>query len=188
MLTVIAAPMFAGKTSRLISICTSNIIAGNNVVVFKPSNDNRYDAGNFIVSHNLDKFNAVPLDINLPGKAHSIIYSMIPLPALVAFDECQFFDKFRFEQLITQLLYIEKIPHIVCAGLSQDSDGKPFGAMPYLMSIADEVISLKAVCSVCKKIDGATRTFRKSTNDEQVLIGGSEIYEPRCYTCWIGDT
>lgn len=187
MLTVIHGCMYAGKSSRLISMCVSNIIAGNKVVAFKPSNDNRYEK-DYIVAHTLEKFSSIPIDPSKPYSCFGHIVNMskdTPVD-VVAFDECQFFDTDKFIQVVTQLLYINDYK-IICAGLSQDSDGKPFGAMPHLMAIADEVISLKAVCSSCKKIDGATRTYRKDKYSTQILVGGQEKYSAMCYSCWIKD-
>lgn len=187
-LTVIVGPMYAGKSSRLISMCISNVIAGNKVMAFKPSSDDRYEK-NYIVAHTLEKFSSIPIDPTKPYSSlpHVINMSKDSPVRVLAFDECQFFNKYSFEQFITQLLYIDRSYDIICAGLSQDSDGQPFGAMPYLMAIADEVISLKAVCSSCKKIDGATRTYRKDVYTSQVLVGGQEKFSSMCFHCWIKD-
>jgi len=56
--------------------------------------------------------------------------------------------------------------------------------MPMLLAMADEIVSLKAVCAKCKKINSATRTFRKTDSKEQTIVGGADIYEPRCFNCW----
>lgn len=182
MLTVITGPMYAGKTSALISKAIAHVIAGRLVIGFKPSNDERYDKEN-IVSHAGYKFPAIRLDIKNPTEAFKYLSKW----DVFVFDEVQFFDAYGFEQLITQFLYgEEKI--IIVSGLSQDSDGKPFGAMPTLLYMADEIVHLKAVCSKCKKINLATRTYRKDKNNKkQVLVGGAELYEARCFSCWMED-
>lgn len=187
-LTIITGPMYAGKSSRLISMCLSNVIAGNKVMAFKPSTDNRYER-DYIVTHTMDKFSSIPID---PAKPYSCMPYIVDMSKdspvnVLAFDECQFFDKYRFAQFITQLLYIDKTYSIICAGLSSDSDGRPFGAMPDILCIADEIISLKAVCSSCKRIDAATRTYRKGPYSQQTLVGGQEAYSAMCYSCWIKD-
>jgi len=73
---------------------------------------------------------------------------------------------------------------VICAGLAQDAFGKPFGPMPLLLSRADNIIHLTAVCAKCKGIGKATRTFRRGESKEQTVVGGAELYEPRCYECW----
>jgi thymidine kinase len=179
MLTVIAGPMFAGKTSALISTCMSHIVAGNKVVAYKPAKDNRYD-DKFIVSHNLDKFACVPVE-----RASTILtHSQQHRPDVVAIDEAQFFDTKELVDLIWDLIYLHR--DVICAGLAQDYMGDPFGAMPQLLSMADEIISLKAVCSKCKGIGLASRTYRKPGEAlGQLLVGGADKYEARCFKCWV---
>ena len=63
-----------------------------------------------------------------------------------------------------------------------DSFGNPFGVMPNLLAMSDEVTKLKSICVLCKQ--DATRTFRKTSNKERTLVGGIEAYEPRCLMCW----
>lgn len=178
MLTVINGPMFSGKTSRLISICSANVIAGNSVTVFKPAKDDRYDI-NHIVSHSLEKFAAYPIR---EAKDAYPILDKRDGSDIVCFDEAQFFDNGIVDVIMS--MYGTLTKEVICAGLSQDSDGRPFGCMPYLMAVADNIINLKAVCSKCRSVDKATRTFRKVENNEQVLVGGSDKYEANCFSCW----
>lgn len=180
MLTVITGPMFAGKTSALISICKSHIVAGNKVVAYKPAQDNRYDEKH-IVSHNLDKFICVPVE------KPSDIFSHVErcMPDVVAIDEVQFFPTKDLVEVVLDILSISV--NVVCSGLAQDYRGEPFGAMPELLSRADNIISLKAVCSKCKGIGTASRTYRKPGEATgQVLVGGADKYEARCFKCWTG--
>ena len=186
MLTVITGPMFSGKTSRLISLIDSNIIADMGTLIFKPSNDTRYDATNMIKTHSGRYSPAMAVDKNKPMDILSCLlnYETEQFNVnTVAIDEVQFFKPDVICQLVNHLLFIEK-RHVIVAGLSNDFEGKPFGAMPNLLSMADEIISLKAVCAKCKKINGATRTYRKSDSKEQTVVGGAETYEPRCFDCW----
>lgn len=174
--------MFAGKTSALISMCMSHIVAGDTVVAFKPVKDNRYDE-KYIVSHNLDKFTCVPI------KKPFEIYKYLEQNKIdaIAIDEVQFLDANAIMMLFDVLFVMENLKRVICAGLAQDYKGLPFGAMPELLSMADEIVSLKAVCSKCKGIGLASRTYRKPTNDTaQVLVGGADKYEARCYRCWKG--
>lgn len=183
MLTVITGPMFSGKSTALISKCTSHAIAGNLALVFKPSNDNRYDKFK-IVTHDAIELSSIPINKDNPHSCIEYINWCVPKPIdVVAFDEVQFFDKKRFIELVDELLYTKGF-QIICAGLAQDSFGKPFGAMPYLLSIADRIISLKAVCAKCKSINAATRTYRKVKSHSQIVVGGIDEFEPRCFECW----
>lgn len=183
MLTVITGPMFAGKSSALISRCMANVIADRYVIVFKPDNDIRYDKGlTKITSHNMDTFPAVVLGRDFPSSCWDIILVSKRKPDVVAFDEAQFFE--REEMLETIDMLISDKYDVIIAGLSQDYKGNPFGAMPELLATADEIISLKAVCSNCKCIGIATRTYRKSNDADQIVVGGVDKYEARCHACW----
>jgi thymidine kinase len=180
MLTVITGCMFAGKSSRLISLCTSHVIAGDSVVVFKPAIDNRYDT-KFVVSHNLDKFACTPIGIDL---SYRVITENIQGKDVVCFDEAQFFQPNQFMEVLDILFAAKHVKRIICAGLASDANGMCFGAMPELLAMADEIISLRAVCSKCKKIDAASKTYCKKKLESQISVGGSEMYEARCRRCW----
>lgn len=173
--------MFAGKSSTLIHRVERAVIAKQNVLVFKPSIDTRYGIDN-IKSHS-----QMDLEIRTGVKPKSIENSFdilktdeYQLASLIVFDEIQFFEKFSTLSVIHELLNNNK--KIICAGLDLDSFGNPFGVMPDLLALADEVIKLKSVCIICQK--DATRTFRKSLTNEQVMVGNDSLYEPRCYECW----
>jgi thymidine kinase len=188
MLTVITGPMYAGKTSALISHAMAHVIAGKFVIAFKPANDTRYDKID-IISHSGHKFPAIPIDSEKPGKSLSIMFDFESIDNhhvdVVCFDEAQFFNKRNFEQVIEQLLYVEnKI--LIVAGLSQDFEGRPFGGMPHCLAISDDIIHLKAVCSKSKELFAATRTYKKNVgNGDQVEVGGTELYEARSFKHWI---
>jgi thymidine kinase len=107
---------------------------------------------------------------------------------VVVIDEAQFFNSDNLISVVGDLLY-HNGKTIILSGLSQDSSGKPFGAMPHLLAIADDIIHLKAVCAKSKKIGAATRTFRKDvSNTNQVAVGGSELYEPRSFDEWLKES
>lgn len=179
MLTVITGPMFSGKSSRLITMGMANSIAGRKVLGFKPSNDTRY--GRDIVSHNGVSFPAISINKDNPYKC--IEYIKEEKPDVVLFDEVQFFDIEKFTSLILYIAIVNRYD-VVCSGLTQDYMGNPFGATPNILAMADDIICLRAVCSKCKKLDTATRTYRKTKDKEQVVVGGSNMYEPRCFDCW----
>jgi thymidine kinase len=177
-LTVICGPMYGSKSLELIRLVDRAVIACENVVVYKPIIDNRYGSG--ITSHNsidLEKLTGIkPIEIEC-----SLEDIVIPRNAnLIAFDEAQFFNE-KIVSIITDLIY-QQGKQVVCAGLDLDSDGKPFGHMPELLALADSVIKLKAICMICHK--PATRTFCKIQKTNQVMIGGTSVYEARCKSCW----
>jgi len=175
MLTVINGPMFSGKTSMLISIANANIVAGNRVKIYKPSNDTR-SAGELITHDGI----SVAAEIIDKECVDIIIDDLIV--SVILFDEAQFFNRINLMYNVKWLLDLNYT--VVCAGLSQDSSGNTFGAMPKLLAIADEIINLKAVCSKCRGINVATRTYRRGNSKEQIIVGGKELYEARCYRCW----
>lgn len=181
-LTVYAGPMYAGKTTALIAELESSLESNSNVLVIKPSIDNRYSDED-IVSHDGVSLQTVTghkvkrLPINgelLPVDIENIDVLLI--------DEAQFFTDLCYNWVA---VYLERGIDVVAVGLDMDSEGRPFGSMPHLLTLANNVYKLAGVCSVCS--DEATRTFRKLSahSSEQVLIGGIETYEPRCLTCWI---
>ncbi len=182
MLTVITGPMFSGKSSALISRGTSHVIAGNGVMAFKPSSDDRYDLQN-ITTHRGDSFVACAVSTdNIWEEANKYFEKYISLDVnVILIDETQFFKKSEILMCVNEW---DEWAHVIVAGLSQDSFGKPFGAMPELLSIADNIVCLRAVCSKCKKVNAATRTYRKIENNKQIAVGGIDMYEPRCFECW----
>jgi thymidine kinase len=181
--------MFSGKTERLISLCTAHHFANHRIKAFKPANDTRYDE-TFITSHSRAQWLATPIDMFRPCDMpldiiEDNLSKRIPFPDVIAIDEAQFFDASQLITTIETFLYVDGLTVIV-SGLSQDSDGKPFGAMPHLLAIADDIIHLKSVCAKSKKIGAATRTYRKDqTNTNQVAVGGAEMYEPRSFEAWL---
>ena len=181
-LTVYAGPMYAGKTTALIAELEASLESNSNVLVVKPSIDNRYSEED-IVSHDgvsLQKVTGrsvkrLPTDYDLDFKEMENVEVLL-------IDEAQFFTTLC-EYWVP--VYLERGVDIVAVGLDMDSEGKPFGSMPFLLSLANNVYKLSGVCTVC---DGeATRTFRKlsARSSDQVLIGGAETYEPRCLHHWL---
>jgi thymidine kinase len=180
-LTVYAGPMYAGKTTALIAELEASLESNSNVLVVKPSIDNRYSEED-IISHDgvsLKKVTGrsvkrLPIDFDLDFKEMENIDVLL-------IDEAQFFTTIC-EYWVP--VYLERGIDVVAVGLDMDSEGRPFGSMPFLLSLANNVYKLSGVCSVCS--DEATRTFRKlsARSSDQVLIGGAETYEPRCLSCW----
>ena len=179
---VICGPMFAGKTEELIRRVRRMEYAKKKYLVFKPNIDNRYSTCE-VVSHNKKRTNAINIDINNPNMVSKYITEDI---SALVFDEVQFFN----ESLLNIVKdYASKGLRIICAGLDKDFLGNPFGIMPNLLALADEVTKLTAICMVCG--EEATETQRiidghpAYDDDDVVLIGATESYEARCRKCHI---
>lgn len=167
---VVCGPMFSGKTEELIRRVKRAQIARIKLQIFKPGVDNRYHETD-VVSHSAQTVQAIPVASSI-----EILQKLKDSTRIVAIDEVQFFD-----DMIIQV--IQKIARrgirVICAGLDQDYKGQPFGPIPNLLAIADDVTKVQAVCTVCGA--PASKSYRKPTdNSDQVLVGESESYEARC--------
>ena len=169
---VICGSMFSGKTEELIRRLRRAQIAKLNVEIFKPKTDTRYDE-NSVVSHDLNSIQSTPVD-----NAASILL-LSSNTEVVGIDEAQFFD----DQLpdVCNTLANRGI-RVIIAGLDIDFQGKPFGPMPELMSIAEVVNKVHAVCLQCG--GPATYSYRTVPSESKILLGEKESYEPRCRTCF----
>lgn len=177
-LEVISGCMFAGKTEELIRRINVLSYAKMNIIVFKPKIDNRY-SDTEIVSHSGVKVPCLVVD-----RAQDILKKVNMDTEVVAIDEVQFFDK----DIVDVCEYLaDKGIRVIVAGLDKDFRGEPFGIMPELLTRAEFITKLTAVCTKCGA--PATRTQRlvngkpASFNDSIVLVGAVEHYEPRCRHC-----
>ncbi len=163
---VISGSMFSGKTEELIRRLKRAQIAKQRVEIFKPSIDNRYDS-DMVVSHDDNEIRStpVPAAVNIPILADGC--------NVVGIDEAQFFDD-GIVKVCNDLA--NKGIRVIVAGLDMDFKGNPFGPMPYLMATAEYVTKVHAVCTKTGNL--AQYSFRKSTNDDLVLLGETEEYEP----------
>lgn len=172
---VICGSMFSGKTDELIRRLVRAVIARQKVQVFKPAIDVRY-AIEKVTSHTGADFDAIPVET-----AADIRAKLDPDTTVVGIDEAQFMDAEVIE--VTREL-ANKGLRVIVAGLDQDFRGEPFGPMPALMSLAERVDKLHAICMVCG--DEASRTQRLVNgkparyDDPVVIVGASELYEARC--------
>jgi thymidine kinase len=172
---VVCGSMFSGKTDELIRRLVRARIAKQNVQVFKPAIDVRY-AVEKVTSHAGSNFDATPVE-----KSIDILSKIEKDTTVVAIDEAQFFDD-GIVQIVQQLA--SRGIRVLVAGLDTDFRGEPFGPMPILMSIAERVDKLHAICMVCG--DEASRTQRLVNSnparfdDPVVIVGASEMYEARC--------
>ena len=168
---VICGSMFSGKTEELIRRLKRAKIANLKVEIFKPGIDVRYDETK-VVSHDANTIASTPIDNS------QTILLMAEGVDVVGIDEAQFFD----DQIVhvCEVLALRGV-RVIVAGLDMDYLGKPFGQMPYLLSIADYITKLHAICMKCGNI--ANISYRKTAQEGQVLIGEKETYEPRCRHC-----
>ncbi len=166
---VICGPMFSGKTSELIRRVERAQIAKQRVQIFKPAIDVRYDKDG-VVAHTSRSLKAEPVE-----SAVDILHKLKDSTRVVAIDEVQFFD----DAIVTVVMKLAARGYrIICAGLDLDFRAQPFGQMPTLLALADEVVKIHAICTVCGA--PATRTQRLSTAKSQVLLGETDAYEARC--------
>jgi len=175
---VIAGPMFAGKTEELLRRVKRLEYAKKNIVVFKPSLDDRF-AVNEVVSHNKNRTKSVNISL-----AKDILNYIDSDTDVVAIDEIQFLD----EDVISVIEYLASNGiRVIASGLDKDFRGLPFGYMPKILAIAEYVSKLTAICVQCGA--PATRTQRMVNGkparfaDPIVLIGAEESYEARCRSC-----
>ena len=172
---VICGSMFSGKTDELIRRLIRATIAKQKVQVFKPAIDVRY-AVEKVTSHAGANYDAIPVQ-----KAADIRTKLDADTTVVAIDEAQFMDA---EVVTIARELADKGIRVLVAGLDQDFRGEPFGPMPALMSLAEHVEKLHAICMVCG--DEASRTQRLVNgkparyDDPVVIVGASEMYEARC--------
>ena len=168
---VICGSMFSGKTEELIRRLKRARIANLKVEIFKPAIDVRYDEVN-VVSHDSNAILSTPLD-----NSQKILLLTEDVD-VVGIDEAQFFDDEIIHVCETLAL---KGVRVIVAGLDMDYLGRPFGQMPALLAIADYITKLHAICMKCGNI--ANVSYRKTTQEGQVLLGEKDIYEPRCRIC-----
>lgn len=163
---VICGSMFSGKTEELIRRLKRAQFARQKVEIFKPAIDIRYDESK-VVSHDANEIRSTPV----PAAAN------IPILAdgcdVVGIDEAQFFDD-EIVRVCNDLA--NKGVRVIVAGLDMDFKGNPFGPMPSLMATAEYVTKVHAVCTRTGNL--AQYSYRKSKNDNLVLLGEVEEYEP----------
>ena len=169
---VICGSMFSGKTEELIRRLRRARIANLRVGIFKPLTDDRYHREN-IVSHDDNSI------LSIPVPDAKTILDEVSTVDVVGIDEAQFFDEYLPE--VCDIL-ASKGTRVIVAGLDMDYLGKPFGQIPALLSKAEYITKLHAICMQCGNI--ANYSYRKSGIAEQLLIGNKDLYEPRCRICY----
>jgi thymidine kinase len=170
---VITGSMFSGKSEELIRRLRRAIIAKQRVQVFKPALDTRYGSAQ-VVSHSRWR-----LEAERVAKATEILGLLDPRTEVVGIDEAQFFD----EELVSVCGHMADLgKRVIVAGLDMDFRGEPFGPMPKLLAVAEEVEKVHAICARCGA--PASYTQRLTHAQEQVVVGAADIYEARCRRCF----
>lgn len=177
-LELICGSMFSGKSEELIRRLKRAELAKQNVLVFKHSLDDRSTI-EYVVSHCGSKLKAIPLE-----NPQDILELTTSAVTVVGIDEVQFFDLSVINVICT---LIEQGKRVLVAGLDLDFRGKPFGCIPTLMAIADNVTKLQAICIHCGKNAHFTQRLVNGQpakhDDPLILIGAEEQYQARCRSC-----
>jgi len=175
---VITGPMFAGKTEELIRRIKRLQYADQNILVFKPAIDTRY-GNDEVVSHDNQRTRSISIT-----KAKEIMEYVREDTNVVAIDEIQFLD----EDAVDICEYLaDQGKRVIVSGLDRNFRGEPFSFMPKLLSLAEYVTKLSAICVKCHT--PATRTQRiidgkpANYNDPIILVGAKDSYEARCRDC-----
>ena len=171
---VVCGSMFSGKTEELIRRLRRAKFANQRVEVFKPKIDTRYDETN-VVSHDATTILARPVE----NAAKLLELTEGEDINVIGIDEAQFFDMALTE--VCEKLAMRGI-RVIVAGLDMDYRGVPFGPMPNLLAVAEYITKVHAICLHCGNL--ATHSYRKIANNERVMLGEKDSYEPRCRTCY----
>ena len=169
---VVCGSMFSGKTEELIRRLKRAKFAKQNVEIFKPAIDTRYSDID-VVSHDQHCIPSTPID---NSSSIALLSSDIDV---VGIDEAQFLDDGLID--VCNDLANRGI-RVIVAGLDMDFQGKPFGPIPALCAIADEVTKVHAICVKCGSL--AYISHRLVANDKRVFLGEQTEYEPLCRECY----
>lgn len=169
---VVCGSMFSGKTEELIRRMKRAQFAKQKVEIFKPAIDVRYSDQD-VVSHDHNTIQSTPVD-----SSQNILLLADDID-VVGIDEAQFFDM-GIVDVCSQLA--ARGIRVICAGLDMDFKGEPFGPMPALMAIAEDVYKTHAICVHCG--DLAYVSHRLVNCDQRVLLGETDSYEPLCRACY----
>jgi thymidine kinase len=169
---VICGSMFSGKTEELIRRLRRAEFAKQRVEIFKPSVDTRYAEAE-VVSHDSTSIRSTPV----PNSSNLLLLASDI--EVVGIDEAQFFDDGL--PAVCAELAAQGI-RVIAAGLDMDFLGRPFGPMPQLMSVAEYVTKVHAICVRCGEL--ATFSHRIVAGDELVQLGEKDSYQPLCRACF----
>jgi len=170
---VIVGPMFSGKSEELIRRLRRAAIARQRVQIFKPKIDERY-AADEIVSHS-----GLGIPSQVAVRAEDVLAQVQPRTEVIGIDEAQFLGE-ELVNVCTKLADSGK--RVIVAGLDTDYRGRPFEPMPRLLSVAEEITKLLAICVRCG--NPAVHTQRLVESEELVVVGAGGMYEARCRRCF----
>ncbi len=176
-LETIVGAMFAGKTSELLKRILWAKHQNKKIIVIKPSIDNRY-TNEKIITHNSLSHECYPMT-NWETTLNKFQFTKDKVD-VVFLDEIQFMD--TKDTLSNVELILNNEIDVVCAGLDQDSRGKPWETSSMLLGLSDKILKIYGFCNVCGV--EATKTFRKTEGGERTKVGAANIYEPRCLKHW----
>ncbi len=191
-LEVITGTMFSGKTDELLRRLRRVKIGGQSFIVFKPSLDTR-SGKDRIKSYDGSELEAHDVSINKPEEILKILAreerKLGKTFKVIAVDEIQFFPTGSNLREIINSLVMDKDRRVIAAGLDRDFRGEPFGIMPEILAMADEITKLTAVCKVCGSHDACfpQRLINNKPakySSPQILVGWQESYEARCRKCF----
>lgn len=169
---VVCGSMFSGKTEELIRRLRRAQFANQKIAIFKPQIDTRYSDVE-VVSHDSHKIESVPI------KDASEMLDVPEGTQVVGIDEAQFFGTNLVE--VCQALANRGI-RVIAAGLDTDYLGKPFGPIPALLAVAEDVQKVHAICVKCGAL--ANHSHRLSRSHKLVVLGEKDVYEPLCRECF----
>ncbi len=169
---VITGSMFSGKTEELIRRLRRARFARQKVEIFKPGMEKRYSDMK-VVSHDEHSIHSTAVD------SASNILLMTSQVEVVGIDEAQFFDMGLVD--VCNRMAINGI-RVVVAGLDMDFKGDPFGPIPHLMAVSEYVTKVHAICMRCGSL--ANYTHRLSDDEQLIMLGETDLYEPLCRGCF----
>ena len=176
-LETIVGAMFAGKTSELLKRILWAKHQNKKIIVIKPNIDNRYSQQK-IITHNDLSHECFAMK-SWQHVNENFIFDRKNMDVI-------FLDEIQFMNTVETIENIENILHkgidVVCAGLDQDSRGKPWETSSMILGLSDKIIKIYGFCNVCGM--EATKTFRKAEGGGRTQVGAANIYEPRCLKHW----
>jgi thymidine kinase len=182
-LEVIIGPMFSGKTSELIRLIEREVFAKKKGAIFKPTLDGRYSVDD-VVSHNGLHYAAYRIQSTKQGISRISEVAEQGAFHAIGVDEVQFFP----ESIVAVLDSLASTRRVIACGLNLNFRAEPFPTTMMLAARADNVKYLSAVCVICGQ--EATRTQRlvggrpAPRDSPTIVVGGKDIYEPRCRRCY----
>jgi thymidine kinase len=173
---VVCGSMFSGKTEELIRRLKRARIARQNVMIFKPQTDKRYDETK-VVSHDDNRIPSTPV-VNARD-----ILDLVKEVEVVGIDEAQFFGQDLVE--VSEELANNGV-RVIIAGLDLDFLGKPFGPIPNLLAVAEYITKVHAICISCGEL--AHNSYRTVENEKLIVLGEKDAYLPLCRDCFNRET